>query len=200
STTAVWTRGSRSAGGTVDRPPPRRRTGVRRASTITTLVISPAYVRPPLRCTCERRFRAPPPAPGHARHQRRAVVPCAGQPDLRGRGGARRRRRPDLPRDARHDGVLGDRGADRIGARRRHVHGPEGVVRPPSGAALDVGGSRRPAGRLGAYPSILRAVRPPYRAVIGRTGQAVPGLRPPGVSPPGTGRHHAREPGRGGAL
>src|SRR3954471_20098446 len=107
SITAFWTSASSSAGWTLDRPPPRRPTGVRSASTITTSVMAAAYGVVRLYGECrERSVRPHRPAAGHARRGRIALVPRPRQPRVGGGGALGGRGGAHLRGHAGHHGVL----------------------------------------------------------------------------------------------
>src|SRR3954469_19400215 len=201
SITASCTAASSSAGWTLDRPPPRRPTGVRSASTITTSVMAAAYGEFGLYGESrERSVRPHGPAAGHPRGGGIALVPRSGQPRVGGRVALRGRGGADLRRHAGHHGVLGrGDGAGRRRARRRHVQRPARPVRPAAGGAVDGGRASGPARRLGPHPPLLWALRHADRALGVGAVDEMPALRPARLPPSRSGGHHPREPGRGGA-
>ena len=201
---AFWTAASRSAGWTVDSPPPRRPTGVRTASTITTLVM-PGSLRPPATPATVRCRRAPfvplAPAARHAGHRRALAGSACGATS-----GGDQRPAPGRRLGAHFLGMLGtvacwavDVPDEAPGAGRRAAAGPA-CASGPSVPRDAVDGRRagRPARGLGAHPPLLRALRTGDGAPCRASGRCGARLRAAGLPPAGAGGHHPRAPPRDG--
>ena len=172
-----WTVASRSAGWTLDSPPPRRPTGVRTASTITTLVIAAAYeasdgpsvhaegapVRPD--CSCRPTRPAIVGSPAGSTSRRDEVASQATRRPADGMA-------PALPRHARHGGLLGASTSPTTRPTR-----PTRVLldlRRLWGRGAELPVDRRPAGPCSSWPG---AAPTATAGAAARRPSAVPGDR-----------------------
>ncbi len=169
---AFCTTPSSSAGCMDDSPPPRRPTGLRTASTMTTLLMGRAYGEPHAALHSSRgaagRDRGQPIRPRHRRQGVR-LRPCGG------RWGGHPLHRFDghlaRPRHRSDGELVGRRRRRRRRPVRRRGARPVLDVRPGERGRVD---RRRPGGadrRVGAHPPVLRALRHadrPRRPTSGR--------------------------------